>query len=340
MAQLAAWRELVSRQFRQQFVFPNKAQHNWFPGHMHKGLRDMQRKLKDVDCVIEVHDARIPLSGRNTTFQETIYGPRPHILVLNKEDLVPKENRDVVVAKIRAQDPHVTRVVFTRGKYGGCPGVKAILPIAVSCIEEGNRFHRTAAPEKNILVIGIPNVGKSSLINQLRSRHMHVHNKATPVGAKPGVTRHVLEKIRVSEDPLVYLLDTPGISKPNIRNMHVGMKLAVCNTLNEEVIGTHVISDYLLWWLNLHHRFEYVEYMGLSQPEDDCKIMLAKAAMVAKKTVKKKDLTRSCGVMVIPDMDFAAAKFLDGFRKGAFGPVNLDTDQLEDIHLDSASPIR
>lgn len=329
MSQVSAWKELVSRQFRQKFIFPANAQHNWFPGHMHKGLRDMQRKLKDVDCVIEVHDARIPLSGRNTTFQETINGPRPHILVLNKEDLVPKDNRDTLVQKIKEQDPYVSKVIFTHGRYGGCPGVKSILPNAIRCIEESNRFHRTGCPDKCILVIGIPNVGKSSLINQLRSSHMHINHKATPTGAKPGITRHVQEKIRVSDDPLVYLLDTPGISKPNVRSMHVGMKLAVCNTLRDEVIGLDVISDYLLWWLNKHHIFEYVEYMGLDQPEDDVKVMLAKSALAANKIVKRKNIQGGSGRTEFPDIDFAATKFMDGFRKGRFGLVNLDTDLLE-----------
>ncbi len=78
------------------------------------------------------------------------------------------------------------------------------------------------------MVIGIPNVGKSTLINQLRSLRLQVKGRATAVGANPGVTRSVLTKIRVSNDPLVFLVDTPGIMMPNIKNNHVGMKLAVC----------------------------------------------------------------------------------------------------------------
>ena len=72
MGQHAAWKELVRRSFRQSYKFPIQAQHSWFPGHMHKGLGQIQRRMADVDCVIEVHDARIPLSGRNLNFSRNL----------------------------------------------------------------------------------------------------------------------------------------------------------------------------------------------------------------------------------------------------------------------------
>ena len=91
---------------------------------------------------------------------------RPHILVLNKEDLIPKEGRKEIVEKIKAADNVISTVVFSQGNYGGCRGVKSILPHAIKLIENSNRYHRAAAPDKTIIVIGIPNVGKSTIINQ------------------------------------------------------------------------------------------------------------------------------------------------------------------------------
>jgi len=325
MSKISAWKDLVARSFRTEYIFPITAAKNWFPGHMHKGLKDMQRRITDVDCVIEVHDARIPLSGRNTSFKDTISGVRPHILVLNKEDLVPREGRSEVAAKLKEIDPVISKVIFSNGKYGGCRGMKAILPTAINLIESSNRYHRAGAPDKTIIIIGIPNVGKSTIINQLRHRHMHLGGKAAAVGAAPGVTRMIQEKVRICDKPLTYLLDTPGISKPNVKNMHVGMKLAVCNTLRGSVVGEEYICDYLLWYLNQHHHFDYVEYMGLKQPEDNSKIMLAKCALAHNKTKIQK---HAPGNPHLPDFEFATMKFLRGFRDGQFGRINLDEDAI------------
>ena len=95
-------------------------------------------------------------------------------------------------------------------------------------ISDSERFHRNFTPESNILVCGIPNVGKSSLINLIRNGTLRLSGKPLKVGARPGVTRAVHQKIRVSDDPKIFLLDTPGIMMPNIRNIETGMKLALC----------------------------------------------------------------------------------------------------------------
>jgi len=185
---------------------------------------------------------------------------------------------------------------------------------------------RTDAPDKTIIIIGIPNVGKSTIINQLRDRHMNMGGKPAAVGPNPGVTRVVQEKIRICDMPLVYLLDTPGISKPNIKNMHIGMKLAACNTLRDHVVGEEYICDYLLWYLNKHHYFDYVQYMGLRQPEDDVRIMLAKSALFSNK------IKTRVGGKELPDFAFAARNFLAAFRNGKFGQINLDEDSIETLH--------
>lgn len=106
-----------------------------------------------------------------------------------------------------------------------------VLPRAKELLKESDRFHREFNPESNILVIGIPNVGKSTLINVIRNRVFRVKGRATAVGARPGITRAVQTQIRISDDPLIYVLDTPGILMPNIKNMHMGMRLAACGKL-------------------------------------------------------------------------------------------------------------
>merc|ERR1711935_812409 len=314
---------MVSTSFRKSYHFPVKASHTWFPGHMHKGLRQLQRKIRDVDCVIEVHDARLPFSGRNPTLKESVGGARPSILVLNKSDLFPPDERKRVKELLQKDDPNISAVFYTNLKDRKCKDTSKILPTVASLVKgEGRSQHRTGMFEKTLLVVGIPNVGKSSLINRLRGDHLMVGGKPASVGATPGWTKAVGEKIRVSDNPLVYILDTPGISVPYLKNMHDGMKLAACATLKDEVIGLEPIVDYLLWWLNIRHNFTYVEFMQLDQPEDSSKVILAKAAIKAGRFWEFKDVSKGSAMRRAPDTNFMAVKFLEAFRSGKFGTIN------------------
>jgi len=338
MAQQAVWTEMVKRGFRQTYKFPIQASHSWFPGHMHKGLGQIQRRMADVDCVLELHDARIPLSGRNTTFRDTVNGARPHILVLNKLDLFPLEDREVIARKIMHNSPHISKVIYTNCKERDCPGTASIMPSIEKLLRVHKRDQRK--PDSTVLVVGIPNVGKSTMINKLRAMHLRVGGRPAPVAAKPGWTKAVGERIRVSDDPLVYLLDTPGISVPFIKDMHMGMKLAACATLKDELVGQDYIVDYLLYWLNINYNFSYVELMGLEQPEDDGDIMLAKSAISNKKYKKVRDFSKGSGSKIIPDMTSMAVQFLKLFRSGEFGAVNLDTDIFRNIKFSRAEVSR
>lgn len=325
MGQSTAWAAMVRKGFRQSYNFPIKASHSWFPGHMHRGLRQMQRKMADVDCVIEVHDARIPFSGRNPTLADTVGGARPTILILNKHDLFPTEDKRKVQKQMMEQNPNISNVLFTNCNDAKCEETAKILPTISRLVEgPGKSQHRMGMFEKNVLILGIPNVGKSSLINRLRKNHLKIGGRPAAVGARPGWTKAVGEKIRVSDVPLVYLFDTPGISVPFIKDMHSGMRLAACNTLQDHLVGEDYIVDYLLWWLNINYNFSYVEFMGLDQPEDNCQVMLAKAAIQADKFKLVKDMTRGAGKKRVPDIIYMAQQFLKGFRMGEFGPVNLE----------------
>jgi len=333
MCQQAIWKELVQKSFRRSYNFPVTASHSWFPGHMHKGLGQIQRRMADVDCVLEVHDARIPLSGRNLTFKETVNGARPHILVLNKQELFPQAEKKNIQKKIMASSPNISRVLFTNCKDVHCPGTAAVLPTVAMLLDEADGHDGwDKRPDRTVLVVGIPNVGKSTIINRLRGNHLKIGGRPAPVAAKPGWTKAVGERIRVSDRPLVYLLDTPGISVPCIKDMHMGMKLAACATLKDNLVGEDYITDYILYWLNTNHMFDYVKLMGLDEPEDDGSIMLAKSAIRNNKFKKVKDFSKGAGLRILPDQQFMAIKFLMLFRTGKFGEVNLDTDMFSSMH--------
>jgi len=333
MSQHTLWKQLVDKSFRQNYSFPIHASHNWFPGHMHKGLGQIQRKMANVDCIVEVHDARIALSGRNMTFRETVNGARPHILVLNKQDLFPIDEQETIKKKIIANSPNISRVIFTNCKDWKCEGTASIIP-TVSRLIKSNSERRDLKPDSTVLVVGIPNVGKSTLINALRSHHLKIGGRPAPVASKPGWTKAVGERIRVSDRPLIYLLDSPGIAVPYIKDMHTGMKLAACATLQDHLVGEDNIVDYLLFWLNKQHNFSYVELMGLDKPENDGPIMLAKSAINNKCFKKVRDVSRGAGNKTIPDLTNMAIQFLKHFRSGRFGQVNLDCDIFDKISLE------
>ena len=323
MSQHTVWKELVKKSFRKSYTFSVQAKHNWFPGHMHKGLGQIQRRMADVDCVLEVHDARIPISGRNVAFRENLNKSRPHLLILNKQDMFPEEEKERV--KRRLLDDSVSDVIWTNCKERDDPGVTSIMDKVIDLVNNKPK-DSYIKPYNTVLIVGIPNVGKSTLINKLRGYHLRLGGRPAPVAARPGWTKAVGERIRVCDDPCIYLLDSPGISVPQISDMHSGMKLAACGTLQDHLVGLDHICDYLLFWLNNHHCFDYVERMGLDTPEDNGAVMLAKAAIKAGKFKTVKDVSKSSGHKTIPNLDYMGHRFLKLFRSGELGLVNLDTD--------------
>lgn len=142
-----------------------------------------------------------------------------------------------------------------------------VLPTATKLISGSERYHRQFTPNSNILVVGIPNVGKSSLINLVRSGALRIGGKPTKTGAKPGITRALQMKIRVCDDPLIYILDTPGIMMPNIRNLEIGMKLAACGKNDKQFhnfIEKNIIALLFLFCSNVKGRASwYHQYRRL-----------------------------------------------------------------------------
>ncbi|XP_069836913.1 mitochondrial ribosome-associated GTPase 1 isoform X2 [Dendropsophus ebraccatus] len=279
----------------------------------------MRAKLSKVDCIVEVHDARIPLSGRNPLFKEYL-GLKPHLLVLNKLDLADLTHQKRIVTQLEKQG--VQKVIYT-----DCfreENIKEIVPSIMERIGSSPRFNRAENPENSIMVTGIPNVGKSSLINALRRVHLK-KGKASRVGGEPGITRSVLCRIQVSENPLIYLLDTPGVLSPRIESVETGMKLALCGTILDHLVGEDIIADYLLYTLNQHQQHRYVEQYELKEPCTDIGTLLKKIALKLGKTQTVKAITGVGNVNItVPNYSAAAYDFIRSFRKGDLGRVTLD----------------
>ncbi|XP_074010361.1 mitochondrial ribosome-associated GTPase 1 isoform X3 [Numenius arquata] len=298
--------------FRERFDFGGRDVASWFPGHMAKGLRQMRASLRRADCLIEVRDARIPLSGCNPMLQEAL-GVRPHILVLNKMDLADPRQQPTVLEHLKQQG--CSHVVFTDCQRDG--NIKKIIPLAAKLLGDSPRYHRAESTEYNILVIGVPNVGKSSLINSLRRLHLK-KGKATAVGGEPGVTKAVLTRIQVCEKPLMYLVDTPGVLPPKLGDVETG-------AIRDHLVGEDVMADYLLYTLNKQQQFRYVQHYGLARACNTIEPVLKCVALARGRTQKVKVLTGTGNVNVTTlDYPAAAYEFLRDFRAGRLGRVTLD----------------
>ena len=243
--------------------------------------------------------------------------------MLNKKDLVDKDHHRKVIKKLKrdSQFP-VENVFMTNCKDPKCDGVKKIVPTAIELIKNSERFNRSEEKEHQIMIIGVPNVGKSSLVNILRNRHLN-RKAASQVGAVAGITRSVLTRIKVCDDPLIYILDTPGVLLPNIQDHEMGMKLAACSCFQDHLVGEDNIADYILYWLNKNGNFHYVDEMGLDGPTDDITHLLLAGANKLGKTLKVRNLANS-SFEVKPNFMAAAKHFIDTFRRGGFGRFCLD----------------
>ncbi|NXW21973.1 MTG1 GTPase, partial [Circaetus pectoralis] len=276
--------------------------------------------------------AHIPLSGRNPMLQEAL-GIRPHILVLNKMDLADPRRQPVSARAGRAGWlAGAPRVAAGRCQQCLCLSLSEtllrvslqIVPLVAKLVGNSPRYHRAESTEYSILVIGVPNVGKSSLINALRRLHLK-KGKATAVGGEPGITKAVLTRIQVCEKPLMYLVDTPGVLPPKLGDVETGMKLALCGAIRDHLVGEDIMADYLLYALNKQQQFRYVQRYGLAEACDNIEPVLRRVALAQGRMQKVKVLTGTGNVNVtMLNYPAAAYEFLRDFRAGRLGRVTLD----------------
>lgn len=276
----------------------------WYPGHMTKAKRKIAEDLKLVDVVIELLDARIPLSSRNPDVDE-IVGGKPRVIILNKSDLADEQANRLWIKYFSSNN---TRVILANSIKG--TGLKEATSAAKLLMKEKiDRLKSKGLLVKTIraLIIGIPNVGKSTLINKLAGRSV------AQTGDRPGVTR-AKQWIKVSQE--LELLDTPGILWPKFEDEQVAFNLAFTGAIKDDILDIYGLS------LKLLERLQQDFYQSLKEKYklEDAHKELAVHDLFSQ-IGKKRGCIIAGGEI---DIQRVAVMLLDDFRGGRIGKITLE----------------
>jgi ribosome biogenesis GTPase A len=274
----------------------------WFPGHMAKARREVTEKLKQIDVVFELVDARVPLSSRNPMIDELV-SHKPRLILLNKADLADPlvteqwsryfQGKGFKVISIDSQTGKGTEKIPTLAKE-----------LAVDLLEKlkakGMKPRAIRA-----LILGIPNVGKSTLINRLAKK------KIAKTGDRPGITKQQ-QWIKVGSE--LELLDTPGILWPKFEDQIVGFRLAATGAIKDEILDFQDVAVYLLKYLREEYPKPLMERFKLTELHEDVVELFDAIG-------RNRGLLMSGGYI---DYDKAAELILREFRSCKIGKISLE----------------
>lgn len=276
----------------------------WYPGHMTKAKRMMQENIKLIDLVIELVDARIPLSSRNPDIDE-LGKNKARLVLLNKADLAEDKWNDAWAEYFKKKGFSVVKVNSRKG--GGIKSIQGA--IREACAEKIERDRKRGILNRPVraMVVGIPNVGKSTFINALAGK------ACAKTGNKPGVTKGK-QWIRLNKQ--VELLDTPGILWPKFEDQEVGLKLAFIGSIKDEVLQTEELAAELIHFLRTAYPEVLADKYNIEMDEDDY-VVLNHIAKSRNCIVRGNEL----------DTEKAALLLLDDFRNGKLGRLTLEYPQ-------------
>ena len=273
----------------------------WYPGHMTKAKRMMQEDIKLIDLVIELVDARIPMSSRNPDIDE-LGKNKARLILLNKSDLAEDKQNDAWAAFFKEKGYSAVKVNSKKG--GGIKSIQGVIQEA--CKEKIERDRKRGILNRPVraMVVGIPNVGKSTFINALAGK------ACAKTGNKPGVTKGK-QWIRLNKN--VELLDTPGILWPKFEDQTVGLRLAFIGSIKDEILNTEELAAEMIQFMKKYYRGVLAEKYAIIESDNPYQCL----ADIAK--------SRHC-LLRGNELDVAKAAILliDDFRSGRLGRITLE----------------
>lgn len=273
----------------------------WYPGHMSKAKRAMQEDLKLINVIIELVDARVPLSSKNPDIDPMANG-KSRIILLNKCDLA---DSSVTARWKKYYEEKGFFVALVNSKNG--KGVKQVNEVIQSaCKEKIERDRRRGILNRPIraMIVGIPNVGKSTFINSFAGK------SCTKTGNKPGVTKGK-QWIRLNKN--VELLDTPGILWPKFEDQTVGLRLAFIGSIKDELSNQYELCMLLMQYLGEHYPKAIPDTYQIEPAENEVELL--------ERVAKRRGCLKAGGEH---DLDKAANYVIDDFRNGRLGGISLE----------------
>ena len=276
----------------------------WFPGHMAKTRRLIASNISLVDAVVEIVDARSPHSSRNPEMDHMTKN-KPRLILLNKSDLADEKTTQQWISYFKRNGSEALAVDCKSGK-----GLKSILPsikntVLKEVMDKRARNGMTGAAVR-LMIVGIPNVGKSSVINKLAG------SKRAKVEDRPGVTR---TKQWVKLDNNTELLDMPGVLWPKFEDQDVALRLAFTGAISDDILDIETLASKLLYYLARNYPSSLTERYKIELSEDETGFELLE------KVGRKRGMMISGGEI---NTERAAITVLDEFRSGKLGRISLE----------------
>ena len=276
---------------------------NWFPGHMRKTQREIKENLKLVDAVIEIRDARIPRSSANPDIDNLLQG-KPRIILLNKSDLTDSKTTKEWIKYLTKEEVRVLEVNCLKGD-----GLNAIKPALLDLLKEKHDRLKAKGMVKiitRVMVVGIPNVGKSTFINKM------ARNNIAKTGDKPGVTK---SKQWIKTSIGIELLDTPGVLWPKFEDDNTALNLAFTGAIKDEIMDIEELALKLVERLQNTYGKELKERYKLNE--------IFENPIDTLDAIGKKRGTLISGGQI--DYNRLAVILLDEFRGGKIGKISLES---------------
>ncbi len=271
---------------------------NWFPGHMNKAMKNILNGIKKVDIILEIRDARSPLTTGNKALHEKVKG-KSRLIVVNKTNLADPETLELWRAWFdEKKEPYIFINCFDKGS------MKKVVSLAKKVVDEKRGEERSAKNKMKMMIVGLPNTGKSTIINKLASRN------ATKVAAKPGQTQVQLW-VKINDD--LELLDTPGVMAPIIDSYEQGIWLCALHAIPDKVITPEIPACYIVEHFLKKRSLQFKEHYKIDEYKDDLIETLNQIA-VSRGCVRKKNEF---------DYERVYQLVLHDFRKGDLGPVSF-----------------